>query len=106
MYFNGKPPFHKKKNYLMNLLESFQPSIDFFSFLIIFFSKLQISRLVQIESICRRQNKCNLTPEILFGMGRKHCGKRRKCWLPAFSPFPTIFSKGFFSGSFKVRIVW
>ena len=23
-------------------------------------------------------------------------GKRRKCWLPAFSPFPTMFSKGFF----------
>ena len=23
---------------------------------------------------------------------RKHCGKRRKCWKPAFSPFPTIFS--------------
>ena len=22
----------------------------------------------------------------------KHCGKRRKCWLPAFSPFPTVFS--------------
>ena len=21
-------------------------------------------------------------------------GKRRKCWLPAFSPFPTMFSKG------------
>ena len=20
----------------------------------------------------------------------KHCGKRRKCWLPAFSPFPTF----------------
>ena len=20
-------------------------------------------------------------------LGRKHCGKRRKCWLPAFSPF-------------------
>ena len=29
------------------------------------------------------------------GNGRKHCGKRRKCWLPAFSPFPTMFSKGF-----------
>ena len=28
---------------------------------------------------------------------RKHCGKRRKCWLPAFSPFPTMFSKGFSS---------
>ena len=23
---------------------------------------------------------------------RKHCGKRRKCWLPALSPFPTMFS--------------
>ena len=22
----------------------------------------------------------------------KHCGKRRKCWLPAFSPFPIKFS--------------
>ena len=22
----------------------------------------------------------------------KHCRKRRKCWLPAFSPFPTMFS--------------
>ena len=21
----------------------------------------------------------------------KHCWKRRKCWLPAFSPFPTMF---------------
>ena len=34
--------------------------------------------------------------EICLGMGRKHCRKRRKCWLPARSPFPTIFSKGFF----------
>ena len=24
---------------------------------------------------------------------RKHCGKRRKCWCPAFSPFPKMFSK-------------
>ena len=28
--------------------------------------------------------------------GRKHCGKRRKCWSPAFSPFPTMFSKAYF----------
>ena len=26
-------------------------------------------------------------------MVRKHCGKRRKCWLSAFSPFPTMFFK-------------
>ena len=36
----------------------------------------------------------------------KHCGKRRKCWLPAFSPFPTMFStvpKTNFN--FSVRII-
>ena len=33
----------------------------------------------------------------------KHCGKRRKCWLPAFSPFPTVFSKAFF---FRVVKSW
>ena len=22
----------------------------------------------------------------------KHCSKRRKCWIPAFSPFPTMLS--------------
>ena len=49
-----------------------------------------------IKNVCRRQNKCNFKTEILCGMGRKHYGKRRKCWLPAFSPFPTRFSKGFF----------
>ena len=26
-------------------------------------------------------------------LSRKHCGKRRNCSLPAFSPFPTMFSK-------------
>ena len=60
------------------------------------FDSLQNFKLVQIESICRRQNKCNPNIEICFENGRKHCGKRRKCWLPAFSPFPTILSKAFF----------
>ena len=38
----------------------------------------------------------NVTQNIKLSYDRKHCGKRRKCWLPAFSPFPTMFSKGFF----------
>ena len=29
--------------------------------------------------------------------------KRRKCWLPAFSPFLTMFSKGFFCRAVKTR---
>ena len=35
------------------------------------------------------------------GNGRKHCGKRRKYWSPAFSPFPTMFSKVFFLRAVK-----
>ena len=42
-------------------------------------------------------NKINVTKkiEILFENSKKYCGKRRKRWLPAFSPFPTMFSKSF-----------
>ena len=52
-------------------------------------------RLVQIESICRQQHKCHSKTEILSGMVRKHGEKWRNCWLPPFSPFPTVLSKGF-----------
>ena len=44
-------------------------------------------------------NKIKMTEKtkISFGKGRKHCG------LPAFSPFPTMFSKGFFYKVVKSR---
>ena len=41
--------------------------------------------------------------KICFGKSKKHCGKRRKCWLPAFFPFPTMFSNGFFLRVVKSR---
>ena len=51
-------------------------------------------------------NKKIVTQSLKFTFGRefeiyiwksiKHCRKRRKCWLPAFSPFPTMFSEAFF----------
>ena len=49
--------------------------------------------------------KINMTEniEICIGKGGKHDRKRRKCWLLAFSPFPTMFSKGFFSRVLKSR---
>ena len=65
--------------------------------------KRQILRLAQFESIFRQQNKCYLKTEIIFGMGTKHCGKRRKCWLQCWSPFCTMFSKGFFFRVVKRR---
>ena len=44
----------------------------------------------------KKKKKKKIEIEICFRKGRKHCGKRRKCWLQAFSPFPTMFSEGFF----------
>ena len=35
---------------------------------------------------------------VCFRKSRKHCWKMRKCWLPAFSHLPTMFSKSFFLG--------
>ena len=33
----------------------------------------------------------------------ENTGKWRKCWLPVFSPFPTVFSKSFFLRAVKSR---
>ena len=43
---------------------------------------------------------CNAT-NWAMGLGIKQCEKRRKCWLQAFSPFPTMFSEGTFLQSVK-----
>ena len=56
--------------------------------------------LVQFK---RLQNNIDLCNRFCFGNSRKHCGKRRKWWLPAFSPFPTMFSKGLFVRVIKSR---
>ena len=47
------------------------------------------------------KKKSNFKTKFLFETDRKHCGKRRKCWLPAFSPFVTVFSKGFLNRAIK-----
>ena len=41
-------------------------------------------------------DKIYVTKKLCYGMSRKHCEKRRKCWLPAYSPFLTMFSKVLF----------
>ena len=65
------------------------------------FTKRQNFRLVQIES--KQQKNCDCKIEIRFEKGRKHFGKRRKCLLPAFSPFPTMIFKGIFFKVVKSR---
>ena len=50
-------------------------------------------------------NNLNVYQKLKFALGknRKHFGKRRKCWLPAYFPFPTMFSEGFFLRVVKSR---
>ena len=59
-------------------------------------TKQQNFTLVQIEIVCRRQNRCEW--KLKFGLGREedivekgeNAGYQH---LPAFSPFPTMFSR-------------
>ena len=44
-------------------------------------NKRQNFGLLQIESICRRQNKSGSNDNFCLWKGWKHCGKRRKCWM-------------------------
>ena len=54
-------------------------------------------RQSQTESkLCMQQIKVSQKNESCIVNDQQHCRKRRKCWLPAFSPFPTMFSRRFF----------
>ena len=75
----------------------------------------------RVESIANKMRKClSKQQDVIEIKARKHCRKRRKCWTPAFSPFPTfskflfpmivkksgLFSKGllvFLTGTHKVK---
>ena len=71
------------------------------------YTKRQIFRLVQIESICRRQNTCKLKTEVVLEMGKKNiAGNGENDVYQHFLLFPQCFQKAPFSGSLKVVIVW
>ena len=55
---------------------------------------IKISCLI-LRSICKSQNEYDSKLNTYFGKGRKHCGKRRKWWLPL------CFQKPSFAGSVK-----
>ena len=68
------------------------------------FTKQQIFRLVQTESICRQR----MTETIKFVLGRVEdiVGKGENAGYQHFLLFPQCFQKASFSGSSKVGIVW
>ena len=63
-------------------------------------------RPVQIDSINFADDKINEMEKFLLGRVEDIVGKGENAGLPAFSPFPTMFSKGFFYRVIKVMIVW
>ena len=60
-------------------------------------------RLVHIEGICRGQFRCCCMMEFVFDRVEKIVGNEENCPLPAFSPYPTMFSKDLF---FRVTTTW
>ena len=84
------------KNHSTSRISLLLHKIDHIDHCIEPFTERQNFTLVQIESICRRQDTIDSKTEIGFVKGRKHFGKRRKCWLPAFSSFRKMFSKASF----------
>ena len=61
--------------------------------------------LDQSKLIAFADNEKNATQKLTFVKDKdgKHCGTRIKCWLAAFSPFPTMLSKGYFLRVVKSR---
>ena len=56
----------------------------------------------KLKALADDKNECDRKIEIRFEKGGKHYRKSRKCCLPAFSPFPIMFSN--VSGWLKVGI--
>ena len=65
------------------------------------FTKWQFFRQDQIQNKCRQQIQNCKNDDFCLWQGGKPYGKRRKCWLPAFSLFPTRFSEDVFLRVFK-----
>ena len=60
-------------------------------------------RPFQTERVCRRRFQIWWKWQWVLWTGRNHCWKRRNCSLQAISPFPTVFSKDFYSRDVKTR---
>ena len=66
---------------------------------------LDLSNLKEFEDNNNKKKKSSKT-KFCIGKGRKHCWKRRNCWLSAFSYFKQCFKKLSMAGLLKVGTVW
>ena len=96
--------FGAERCFVILVTDEKQKSFETFFYTYVFsFPNRKKIKPVKTEAICRRQNECGCKTTICFKKGRKHGGKGRKCWLPAFSPFLTMFLKASFLRVVKSR---
>ena len=62
----------------------------------------KILALTEFKAFADNRNNRNSLIVICVGKSRKHCRKRNECWLPAFSPFHTMFSKASIAKGVKI----
>ena len=63
----------------------------------------KILALSKLRAIADDNFSISQMVQSVFDRLEKHSRQRRKCWLPAFSPFRTMFSKGIFQRVVKSR---
>ena len=78
-------PPRKSKNRVMKC--TFSGKVRIAQLLNLYYLRRRSVKLAYIENVCRRHFRQSVVGEI------KRRRKRRKCWLPAFSPCPAMFSK-------------
>ena len=73
-----------------------------YMFLLTLYQTIKFMTQYKLKALA--DEKINVTQfETCCLKGRKHFWKRRKCWLPAFSPFLKMFSKVSFLNVIKRR---
>ena len=103
------------RQYFLTYFESLRNSIATFRFELpsicfklyfLFFSSLPNDKILDWSKLkAFADGKSNAIEKLKYVLGwvENMVGKRRKCWFPAFSLFPTMFSKGLFLRVVKSR---
>ena len=101
-YFSHNTLYHIKESKLISNLSKFVVC-RYQHFQVNPLPNDKILDMFKLKALADDKIKVTKKTDICFGKGKKQCGKRRNCWLPAFSPFPTLFLKGYFLRVVKSR---
>ena len=98
---------HSDNQCAIGLILGKYPVFIFTSLMVQLYTRRQIFRLIQIESICRRQ-KIDVAEKLKFVLGRVEniVGKGENAGYQHFLLFPQCFQKASYTGSLKVVMVW